>query len=119
MPKTLFNSSSYNSEKVNQFRARLMAQLLVIFIALTLIPLRICFAAAYNLLSSFVVQLTYRTLPFLAAYCLIVLIKYILFKKSRNWIFKYSNFIDLVFALVFTAEWVLSFYITLLQPRNK
>lgn len=107
MSKTKGNSSD-NNDKIAYFRARLKSQTIVIFITLTLTIERVIFICTDPLLKKGASKLLTIAIPFLFALCVIVIVKYILFRKMRDQIIKYADYIDLLFCGVFTAEWVLT-----------
>lgn len=101
--------SSYNQADIytiKHFRARLTAQLIVVVISLTVFGQRVAAIIADHEMGSPLIKGLLISLPFQIALCLVVIAKYILYRIFGSRIFKYSCILDVIFCLVFTADWM-------------
>lgn len=104
--------------ELRHFRIRIMARLLVLFIAITQLGQRLYMAFALDDLSHPSAEVYLRTLPFLGAMSAIVLIEYLIYRRIGSRILKYSTYVDILFTLVFTAEWLTVMYAALIQVKD-
>jgi len=88
------------------FSARLTARLCVIFIALTQAGLRFLVVFAQPGLSQTSKVSYLASVPFLITISAIVAVEYAFYKKKGPKIAKYSQIVDALFFIIFTAEWV-------------
>jgi len=105
--------------EMGRYEARITARLCVIFIALTQAGLRFMavFAQPGVATTSKIYYLI--SIPFLILISAIVAIEYALYKKKGSKIAKYSPFVDFLFLLLFTAEWIITLYAALVKVSHK
>lgn len=58
------------------------------------------------------------TIPFLGGLSIIVLTEFVAYKKIGSGILKYSPYVDILFCLVFSAEWLTIMYAALIQSKQ-
>jgi len=104
--------------QIDHFRTRLKTRLFVITIFIIQLAQRIYFNYGHGNVSKNAKDLFALSLPFLIGEILIILLECLLYKRLGSRILKYSAYIDFVFFLCFTAEWILTWYAALSKYKG-
>jgi len=103
--------------ELDQVRTRLLARLCVIFICVTQVFQRVFFTLEEPNLSHQSKVFYLASLPFFIVASIIVFLEYIYFRKYGSKILKHSRKIDVLFFLIFTAEWITVLYSAVIKAK--
>jgi hypothetical protein len=118
MSKTTPSSAHIDILVIRYFRARLMSQLLIVFIYITVVVERVVTIYTSPSIQPVFVNALKLSSTFLSLLAFIVIAKYLLYRRFQTRIFKYSSLMDFIFCLVFTADWMVLLYGQLHQSKT-
>lgn len=96
--------------QLEQFKARLFARICFIFIFLTQMAQRIYLNVVKSSNRPDLRRIYVATIPCSAMLIFIIIIEFLAYKKLKSKVLKYTNLLNWMFFLVFTAEWLVSLY---------
>ena len=112
--KSTFNlRNEHHDFNIERFKTRLTAKFCVVFISIVQIIIRVIILCTRSDLKNIIKIGYYISFLFLTLTAITVCFEYLLFKKIGPKVMNYSNILDILLLIFFTAEWIVTLVINL------